>query len=56
MLRLVPKATCLGPGPTPVPTVSQVAVEVGAARVVVQPGFDRRLLAEVVEVLSGGGQ
>jgi hypothetical protein len=56
MLRLLPKATCVEPVSTPVVPSSRLTVEVGAARVVVQPGFDGRRLAEVVGVLSGGGQ
>ncbi len=56
MLRLVPKATGVEAVPTPPSAASQLTVEVGAARVVVQSGFDRRLLADVVGVLSGGGQ
>ena len=69
-LRLVPKAACPArpsetlpasePAPVtetlPVLAASQLAVEVGAARVVVQSGFDRRLLAEVVAALSGGAR
>jgi len=35
---------------------SQLTVEVGLARVVVQAGFDRQLLAEVVGALSGGAR
>ena len=33
-----------------------VVVEVGAARVRVEPGFDAALLREVVAALEGGGQ
>jgi hypothetical protein len=66
VLRLVPKeaqgavqsGSCGGPEVVPgrpaTPPPSQLTVEVGAARVVVHPGFDRRLLAEVVVALSGG--
>jgi hypothetical protein len=63
-LRLVPKAACPGRPSEPLPVTetvpvlaaSQLTVEVGAARVVVQSGFDRRLLAEVVVALSGGAR
>ncbi len=69
-LRLVPKAAGAGARPEatpvterfpltetrPVATLSQLTVEVGGARVVVQSGFDRRLLAEVVGVLSEGAR
>ena len=54
VLRLVPKtAVPEAPAETaPVPAASRLTVEVGAARVVVQSGFDRLLLAEVVGTLS----
>jgi hypothetical protein len=41
---------------SPLATTSQLMVEVGLARIVVQSGFDRQLLAEVVGALSGGAR
>jgi hypothetical protein len=44
------------PETLPAPAASQLKVEVGGACVVVQSGFDRRLLAEVVGALSEGAR
>ncbi len=55
LLRLVPKSAvsqALAEA-SPMAAVSQVAIEVGAVRVVVQTGFDHQLLAEVVGALAG---
>ncbi len=38
--------------PSPPPPTTTIAVHVGAARVVVEAGFDRALLRAVVEALS----
>jgi hypothetical protein len=61
ILRLVPKAARPAPDETRLAPASasapaRLTVQVGAARVVVQSGFDGRLLAEVVGALSGGSQ
>lgn len=39
-----------------VPVDSSLVVEIGGARVVVQPGFDRETLALLVEVLAARGE
>lgn len=43
------------PTPAARPPTSVLVVEIGAARIRVEAGFDRATLAAVLEVLGGGG-
>jgi transposase len=48
-VRLVPKASVPAPA-------RELVVEIGGARIVVGPGFDAALLADVVRALAGGAR
>lgn len=52
LARVVRSASATPVPRSPAGGCQEVVVEIGAARVRVAPGFDRRLLADVLEVLT----